>query len=157
MSNLKSTAATRVVTEDFEVPEKIERLDAELNAFVAASAARLEAQQAYDDAKRKAQDYEDVYLTQYIDKFIENNQKVPQAAIDREAKRWRATDKRLDDLNNEVFNAKQELDRATHEYEMARYSHRTLVAQLSAAAASLNFMGHSKAARSTALSILGDL
>jgi hypothetical protein len=155
--NMKSTAATRVVTEDFEVPALIDHIDAAQEVFEAAATAKLLCQSEYDDAKRLLEQRTAEITATVIEAEYSNNSKVTQAAVDRAVKLSIAADKRWIEIENNLSDAKAELDNANTNYEVARLDHRTSVAKANLAAASLTFMGQSKAARSAALGILGEL
>lgn len=154
---MRQTAATRVVEMDFEVPAKIADLNATSEEFYEANTARLNAQKAYDDAKR-ALDHERQGLAEAVTSTCySSNPKVTQAEIDRKLKSELHNNPVYRDLDEQAFLAKYELDRATSEYEAARIQHRTIVSQLNASSAALNFMSSSKTARAIALQNLSDL
>lgn len=155
--NLKSTAATRVVTEDFKVQDLMRSLELAAENFRAASEARLAAQEAYDTAKLNLQEYEDERFSMIVEDAVRSDPKISQASIDRQIKKFKSTDLKYSNQAGRIFEAKSQLDAMNHDYEVARLAHRTLVSQAGLASASLNFLADSKAARATALKILGDM
>lgn len=153
----RQTAAARVVTDEYEIPNLIETLKTAFNEFSLASDARLAAQRIYDAAKNNVDGEKSAITERVIDLAYQANAKVSQAEIDRKVKSELFENAAYRKYDEALYQAKRGLDEASSAYEVARILHRTLVTQLNAASAALNFLASSKTARAAALASIADL
>jgi hypothetical protein len=154
---MRQTAATRVVEMDFQIPALIADLRDANETYATASEAKLLAQREHDIAKLAVDHEKSVITDGLVTHLTSTNAKITQAEIDRKVKSELFNNDPYRDLEDKAGQKKLELDEATALYEQARIHHRTLVAQLNAASAALNFMSSSKTARAVALQNLSDL
>lgn len=154
---LKNTAANRVITDDFEVPAIIGDLDLIVSQLSLLGEKKLAAQGDYDHANRRLVEWTGIVEQGAIDKAYEIDPKTSQAAVDRAVKKFKFEDSELASRSKALYLAKADLDEATMLYDACRYAHRTAVAKASVVAASLNFLGNTKTARSAALALLNEL
>jgi hypothetical protein len=152
---LRQTAAARVVEIDFQIPTLIVDLGDADDRFAAVSEEKVTAQREYDAAK-KAVEHEKNIITEALLGQVAGT-KITQAEIDRKLKSELFNNDVFRDLEDKLFLAKVRLDDVTSAFELVRIHHRTLVSQLGAASAALNFMSASKTARAIALQNLTDV
>lgn len=156
-SNLRNTAANKVITEDFNVPNLLQELSGTAEE-VGETAFRLENEKVnYARARQNEQDRRDQLLIDVTFSQVEANTKVSQTAIDGAVKLALAKDEILRKLVEDVRKHQAELGTAQANFESAKAMYKAAVAGAGLVQASLTFMGLSKQARSTALAFAREM
>jgi hypothetical protein len=157
-TNVRSTAATRLLFEDFEVDKVIQQLE-ESNARFAEAVDKLRLAKNNTIESQLEVDSRTQVLTNRVTAAIQAspNIKVSQAEIDRRIKQELGHDEALDGLKNELVDSKLALDLAQAAFDAEKIQHRTLTTKANLVTASLNFLGASKTARAAALAHLSEV
>lgn len=154
---IKGTAASRLAFDDLKVGSLVNGLGSAAERFAEESENLRSARESYADVQLSLTDLTNELTSKIIDEYYASATKPTQAELDRVTKRVLHEDETHQAAVNLVAARKAELDDAQHEYDVAKVNHRTLASQANLVAATLNFLGASKTARSAALQHLNEL
>lgn len=153
----RRSAALKFVEEDLKLPAAMERLHEINDGLIDAVQNQLVWKTEYDNY-RVALDERVIEITlEVAERERTANPKVAQAAIDRAITEFQASDEYYCKQLGNVQRTRVRLDEANANWEMARHSHRSIITQINAMIAQLNYLTASKQASSAAFAQLAGL
>jgi hypothetical protein len=162
---VRSTAATRLVFEDLQVPDLIADLEKSSEVIKSRIEMLAEANKALLEATIQRDEFVDSITQNTIEQYeselvspdVPDVTKRVQAEIDRRIKAALGSSHQLSDLNGVLDDAKIQAIAYQADFDAEKFNHRTLSAKASLTTASLRFLGDSKSARAAALNHLAEL